>query len=84
MYYFYCPNCELEGKIIKLPKNTVSNIRDGYGMPINHYECPICHNLDAGAMLIREDNEDERKYYQYIINIYQGVRGFKNDWNSFW
>lgn len=77
MYYFYCPNCGLEEKIIKLPKNTAGNIRDGYGTPIHHYECPICHNLDAGAMFIREDNEGEHKYYQHVISIYQGVRGFK-------
>lgn len=50
-YYFYCPNCKFE-EIVEgiLPNQVVPNIRGGYGTPIYHYECPICHNLDAGYM----------------------------------
>lgn len=45
-------------------------------MPIFHYECSNCHNLDAGFMMEREKDENERKYYQSVIKRYQGVRGF--------
>ena len=73
MYYFYCPNCEMEDEIEKMPKGTIPNIRDGYGTPIHHYECPNCHNLYAGFMRIwhKGDEEDEKKYYQCVIRIYQ-------------
>lgn len=79
MYYFYCPSCKHEETVSKLPRGTVGNIRDGYGVPINHYECPQCYNLDAGYMLVRENDEGERSYYQYVISMYQNVRGFKNE-----
>lgn len=49
-YYFYCPNCGSEDTATTLPAGTVPNIRDGYGTPIHHFECPQCHNLDAGYM----------------------------------
>ena len=79
MYYFYCPNCNLEEINDCVPKNAIDNIRDGYGIPIYHYECPICHNLDAGAMLNQKDGKGEREYYQHVINMYQKIRGIKND-----
>ena len=77
MFYFYCPNCKKEDKVEKKPSGTVGNIRDGWGTPIGHYECPNCHNLDAGFMKVKEDTEDEREYYRHVIGMYQGVRGFK-------
>lgn len=46
-YYFYCPKCGHEDKVNKLPEGTVGNLRDGWGTPIHHYECPKCHNLDV-------------------------------------
>ena len=83
MYYFYCPNCGKEEEVSKLPEGTVCNIRDGFGMPINHYECPNCNNLDAGFMGERVGDDNEKKYYQYVIGIYQNIRGFnKNGHNK--
>ena len=78
MFYYYCPNCKYEDKIEKIPCNAVGNIRDGYGWPIHHFECPVCHNLDAGAIIIKDDDEDERSYYQAVIGLYQNIRGFKD------
>ena len=80
-YYFYCPNCKCENVTDKLPEGTVGNIRDGYGTPIHHYECPMCHNLDAGYMSLRicENNtldEYTKLYFQEVIEMYQGIRGF--------
>lgn len=77
MFYFYCPNCQNEDEVKTLPKGTVGNPRDGYGRIIHHYECPVCHNLDAGYM--REDfgDEDERIYFQHVIGMYQNIRGIK-------
>ena len=75
-YYFYCPNCGKEDIVNKIPKGVRGNIRDGYGMPIYHYECSNCHNLDAGFMMEREKDEGERRYYQSVIKMYQGIRGF--------
>ena len=78
-YYFYCPNCGKEEEESKLPEGTVSNIRDGFGMPISHYECPNCNNLDAGFMSERVGNKDEKKYYQSVIEKYQNIRGFNKN-----
>lgn len=77
-YYFYCPNCKHEDIVNILPRGTATNIRDGYGIPIFHYECPMCHNLDAGYMSLRicKDNvldEDTRLYFQEVIKMYQGI-----------
>ena len=60
------------------PYGTVGNIRDGYGTPISHYECPECHNLDAGFMRLWHDGdkEEEKRYYRSVIKMYQGIRGF--------
>ena len=83
MYYFYCPNCGKDEKVEKLPRGTVGNIRDGYGTPIHHYECSECHNLDAGFMnmnwFIKEDEEYTKEYFREVIEMYQGIRGFKED-----
>lgn len=76
-YYFYCPNCSKEDIVNKLPKGVQGNIRDGYGIPIYHYECSHCHNLDAGFMREREHNDIEREHYRSVIKHYQGIRGFK-------
>lgn len=82
MYYFFCPNCGCEDKVKSLPKGTVGNIRDGYGTPINHFECPICSNLDAGYMRFNLGKTDELsgseqiRYFQDVIRHYQGIRGF--------
>ena len=79
MYYFFCPNCYKEDEVDRLPKGTVGNIRDGWGMPIHHYECSNCHNLDAGFMTERSGGDDEKKYYQYVIGMYQNIRGFNKE-----
>lgn len=81
-YYFFCPNCKYENMVDVLPKGTIGNIRDGYGTPIHHFECPMCHNLDAGYMqfgLGRMDElpiSEQKKYFQDVIALYQGIRGF--------
>jgi len=77
VYYFYCPNCGKEDRADKLPDGTVGNARDGWGVPIHHYECPSCHNLDAGFMIEKCGTSEEHKYYQHVVGMYQGVRGFK-------
>ena len=79
MYYFYCPNCGKEEEVSELPEGTVGNIRDGFGMPISHYECPNCNNLDAGFMSERVGDDDEKKYYQHVIEMYQNIRGFNKN-----
>lgn len=82
-YYFYCPNCNAEYVARSLPTGTVPNLRDGYGTHIHHYECPRCHNLDAGYMLfgLGKMNElprkEQEKYFQHIIGMYQNIRGIK-------
>ena len=77
MYYFYCPHCKYEESTNIIPRNAISNCRDGYGMGIYHYECPMCGNLDAGAMFMRTGDSEEQEYYQFVIELYQGIRGFK-------
>ena len=76
-YYFYCPNCGYEYISNVLPDRTVGNTRDGYGRPIHHYECEKCHNLDAGFMLFQEETLNEKKYLQYVIGMYQNIRGIR-------
>ena len=75
-YYFYCPHCHKEEIVSILPKGTCANIRDGFGTPISHYECPNCYNLDAGFMRLKENTFDERIYYQAVIRKYGDIRGF--------
>ena len=88
-YYFYCPNCKHEDIVVSIPDGTVGNIRDGYGTPIHHFECPVCSNLDAGYMMFNlrgmseVSEDDQRRYFQSVIEIYQGIRGFANNVNSF-
>lgn len=77
MFYFYCPNCGKEEIVEKIPRDTIGNTRDGYGMPIYHYECSECHNLDAGYMRQKIGDDDEKKYYRHVIGYYQGIRGIK-------
>ncbi len=78
-YYFYCPRCKNEYEAGTLPRGTVGNIRDGYGVPIHHCECGKCHNLDAGFMaLIPENDDDTKMYFRSIISMYQGIRGLKD------
>ncbi len=84
MYYFYCPYCGYEYKVksIPIPKMTIPNIRDGFGTPIYHYECPQCSNLDAGFMKFgigrngELSEEEQIKYFKSVISYYQGIRGF--------
>lgn len=77
-YIFYCPNCKNLKEEEKIPRGTVTNIRDGYGAPIYHYECDKCHNLDAGYMLKKEDNNNWIEYVKSVISMYQNVRGFNH------
>ena len=77
MYYFYCPNCQNELEVDEIPHGAVGNVRGGYGIPIYHYECSKCHNLDAGFMFEREGNIAEKLYYRSVIEMYQGIRGIK-------
>lgn len=79
MYYFYCPNCGFDYEVATLPKGTVGNMRDGYGMPIHHFECSQCHNLDAGFMRETHEEIDEKSYFRKVIGYYQNIRGFKGE-----
>lgn len=78
-YYFYCPTCGKQEEVEKLPRGTVPNCRDGYGVPIHHFECSNCKNLDAGFMRERDKTAEEKSYYQSVIGMYQNIRGFNND-----
>ncbi len=83
-YYFYCPNCKFE-EIVEgiLPNQVVPNIRGGYGTPIYHYKCPICHNLDAGYMrfginkMAELPDDEQKQYFRSVIDMYQNIRGIK-------
>ena len=74
MFYFYCPKCKYEDTISTIPRGSMSNIRDGYGIPIHHFACPSCGNLDAGAMTQRSGLLEEKIYYQHVIGFYQNIR----------
>lgn len=50
---------------------------EGMGFPIHHFECPVCGNLDAGCMLMEDEDASEKRYYRKVIGMYQGTRGFK-------
>lgn len=78
-FYFYCPNCGFEKEVNELPKGTVGNLRDGFGIGISHYECKKCHNLDAGFMREIYEDLDEKVYYRSVIGLYQGIRGFAKE-----
>lgn len=81
MKMFYCPKCdklEINFKFKSLNEerelHTFSNIRDGWGMPINHIICKDCGNLLAGTVIIRSKDEngikDEIEYFKDIITKY--------------
>lgn len=78
-YYFYCPNCGNQYIVGEIPKGTIANNRDGYGVPIYHYECNKCHNLDAGFMhnIDGSLSKDDIVYFRSVISMYQNIRGFK-------
>lgn len=78
-YMFYCPNCGFEQDGLALsdiPRDRVGNARDGYGCPIYHYKCPVCGNLDAGAMMEKDKLPTWKEYCKSVISFYQGIRGF--------
>lgn len=70
-FYFYCPNCGLEKEVTKLPRGTVGNTRNGFGVPIHHFECEKCQNSYAGFMQEILGNSDEKLYYRDVIELYQ-------------
>ena len=74
MYYYYCPKCGYETLITKIPRNSMGNCRDGFGVPIHHSECPNCGNLDAGCMYCMDNTNEEKQYYRSVIGMYQGIR----------
>lgn len=82
-YYFYCPNCKLEGEVDELSLGTMANTRGGYGTPIYHFECLQCHNLDAGFMrygvgkMSEIGMEEQKQYFRSVISQYQNIRGIK-------
>lgn len=51
-------------------------MRDGFGRPIRHYECPQCHNLDAGYMGFdsTDVSEETKAYFKSVISMYQNIR----------
>lgn len=83
-FYFYCPKCEFEDvQEAPLPNGVASNCRGGYGTPIYHYECPKCHNLDAGYMQFslgkmgELTDEEQKQYFKSMIEMYQNIRCVK-------
>jgi hypothetical protein len=79
VYYFYCHKGDKREEAEKLPRGTVPNCRGGYGVPIHHFECPNCRNLDAGFMRERDGTIDEKAYYRSVVGVYQNIRGFNNN-----
>lgn len=77
MFYFYCPHCGAEEVVPRLPIGTVLNARDGSGVPIQHYKCNKCGNLDAGFMIEQRGDMSEKVLYRSIIGLYQNRRGFQ-------
>lgn len=71
MYYFYCPRCGAEEVVQSLPAETVLNKRGGTGVPIHHYKCDKCGNLDAGFMIEQRGDMPEKVLYRSIIGLYQ-------------
>ena len=77
MKMFYCPKCdklEINFKFKNLNEerelHTLSNPRDGWGMPINHIICRNCGNLLAGVMTLRKNDKDEIEYLKEVITLY--------------
>lgn len=74
MRLFYCPECgkeEIRSDDPYINEHTISNIRDGYGRPIQHYKCE-CGNYLAGSMNIGgwEADENAIKYCKETIRGY--------------
>lgn len=73
---YYCPACG-QSEILtdsaeikrRLAKKTFTNIRDGYGRPISHYECD-CGNLLAGSMDLAGWDDDGVTYAKAVIREY--------------
>lgn len=79
-YYFYCPKCGHEEIHASKPeRGCVANPRDGYGIPIYHYKCPTCNNLDAGYMQEIDGDTNEKVYYRSVIGLYQNIRGIETN-----
>ena len=80
-YFFYCPKCGYTKSNLSfkdIPRDRIGNTRDGYGTPIYHFECPHCHNLDAGCMADKEQ-DGWHDYCKHVISFYQDVRGYKTE-----
>lgn len=71
---FYCPECSKEEIRNDNPykgEETITNVRDGYGRPINHYKCE-CGNYLAGSIDVSGWTDDKHaiEYCKETINGY--------------
>lgn len=72
MRLFYCPKCEMQQQLNHNPyrnKETINNMRDGYGRPIRHYLCE-CGNYLAGSIDITGWDNDGVSYAKELITDY--------------
>lgn len=78
MRLYYCPECGSEQLLSKEQlakenpyklKETIINMRDGYGRPITHYQCN-CGNYLAGSIDVTGWDENGIKYAKHIIKDY--------------
>lgn len=74
MKLFYCPKCKKEETREDNPyryEETIINMRDGWGRPIQHYKCE-CGNYLAGSMDVSDwaDDPDAILYCKETIEGY--------------
>lgn len=74
MRLFYCPKCKKEETREDNPyryEETIINMRDGWGRPIQHYKCE-CGNYLAGSMDVSDwaDDPDAILYCKETIEGY--------------
>ena len=69
---YYCPSCKKQvvtDEVLYKGELTVTNMRDGYGLPIHHYKCE-CGNYLAGSTFLQDGSDGEIKYRKSLIEAY--------------
>lgn len=78
MRVFYCSKCKTYHEHLEMSnaelriRSTWTNIRDGYGHPINHMVCPHCGYVLSGYMNLTYEEIQQPGYIEYIIDVIDG------------
>lgn len=84
MITFYCPDCDIFLECSLHPYDNririqyddsyiyprVGNIRDGWGRPLYHCQCPKCKNYHGAAISFPIEETEHYNYIRSVVKFY--------------